>query len=76
LAHWPCLAATPGFAVMALLTGVRGSGPIDVLCTSGHGSTLTGMVPMYLLMSIFHAPPWLTLIARRRRGVPAGIKGA
>jgi hypothetical protein len=27
------------------------------------------MVPMYLLMSAFHAAPWLKLIANRRSGV-------
>jgi hypothetical protein len=29
-------------------------------------SPLGGMVPMYLLMSAFHAGPWLKLISRRR----------
>jgi hypothetical protein len=66
LAGWLCLAATPTFAVMALLAGVLGGDPLDVLCTAGHGSPLDGMVPMYLLMSAFHAPPWLKLISGRR----------
>jgi hypothetical protein len=26
------------------------------------------MVPMYLLMSAFHLPPWLRLISSRRSG--------
>ncbi len=63
-----CLAATPTFAIMALLTGLGGS-PMDRLCSSGHGAPLGGMVTMYLLMSAFHSPPWLTLILRRRSGV-------
>ena len=65
-----CLAATPTFAIMALMTGVLGGGPMDMLCSAGHGSALTGMVPMYMLMSAFHSVPWLKLIARRRSGAP------
>ena len=69
MARWLCLAATPTFAVMALLTGVSGGGPMDMLCSAGHGSPLAGMVPMYLLMSAFHSAPWLRLISGRRSGV-------
>src|SRR5580658_9266835 len=65
IAKWLCLAATPSFAIMALMTGVLGEGPMAMLCSAGHGSPLTGMVPMYLLMSAFHSAPWLTLTARR-----------
>jgi hypothetical protein len=67
LARWLGLAATPTFAVMALLTAVLGGGPADMLCSAGHGSMLGGMVPMYLLMSAFHAAAWLRLISERRR---------
>ena len=63
------LAAAPTFAVMALLTCVMGGGPADVLCSIAGASPLSGMVPMYLLMSAFHLAPWLKLIARRRNGV-------
>ncbi len=69
-AKFLCLAATPTFAIMALMTGILGGGPMDMLCSAGHGAALTGMVPMYLLMSAFHSAPWLKLIARRRRGAP------
>jgi hypothetical protein len=65
-ADWLYLAAAPTFAIMALLTGVLGGDQPDVLC-SGDASPLTGMIPMYLLMSAFHLPPWLKLIAGRRR---------
>jgi len=59
------LAATPTFAIMALLTAVHGGGMPDMLCSSARdGSPLTGMVPMYLLMSAFHLGPWLKLISR------------
>jgi hypothetical protein len=60
-----CLAAAPTFALMALLTAVAGGGPLDSLCS---GSPVTGMVPMYLLMSAFHAAPRLKLLSRRRQG--------
>ena len=66
-ADWLCLAAAPIFAIMALLTGVVGGGPADMLCATAHGSLLNGMVPMYLLMSAFHSAPWLKLISSRRR---------
>jgi hypothetical protein len=60
------LAAAPTFAVMALLTSVLGRGSLDALCSGT--SPLSGMVPMYLLMSAFHLAPWLKLISHRRNG--------
>jgi hypothetical protein len=63
-----CLAAAPTFAAMALLTAAFGGGPSDALCAAGH-EALSGMVPMYLLMSAFHAASWLKLLARRRSGL-------
>ena len=66
-ADWLCLAAAPTFAIMALLTGVLGGGQSDILCSAAeHTSWLNGMIPMYLLMSAFHSPPWLKLISSRR----------
>ena len=59
------LAAAPTFAIMALLTCVLGDA--SPLC--GVASPLSGMVPMYLLMSAFHLPPWLKLIASWRSSV-------
>jgi hypothetical protein len=59
------LAATPTFAVMALLTGMTGINA-DMMCSAAHGaSPLSGMVPMYALMSAFHAGPWLKRIFGR-----------
>lgn len=70
-ADWLSLAAAPTFAVMALLTGVLGGGPPDMLCLAAQGaSPLSGMAPMYLLMSAFHSAPWLKLISGRRSGRP------
>jgi hypothetical protein len=67
-ADWLYLAAAPTFAIMALLTGVLG-GSLDMLCSSAQdASPLSGMVPMYLLMSAFHSAPWLKLVSGRRSG--------
>ena len=59
------LAAAPTFAAMALVTAFGGPGPLDMLCSGA--SPLGGMVPMYGLMSAFHAAPWLRLISRAAR---------
>ena len=64
-AGWLGLAAAPTFGTMALLTAVLSGGP-EPLCSVEHGSLMSGMVPMYLLMGVFHVAPWLRLIARRR----------
>jgi hypothetical protein len=59
------LAATPTFAIMALLTAVHGDSMSDMVCSAARdGSPLTGMVPMYVLMSAFHLAPWLRLLSR------------
>jgi hypothetical protein len=67
MADWLCLAASPVFAVMALLA--QGDGGKDMICSAvmdaSPFSGLGGMVPMYLLMSLFHSPPWLKLIFRQ-----------
>jgi hypothetical protein len=64
-ADWLCLAATPTFAVMALLSALGGNQP-DILCMSmQHASPFNGMILMYLLMSAFHSAPWLKLICGR-----------
>ena len=63
-AGWLSLAASPTFALMALMTGLFGDGPAATLCTqAGLPSVLSGMGPMYLLMAAFHLAPWLRLRA-------------
>jgi hypothetical protein len=62
-----CLAAAPTFAIMALLTGIFCGGMADMPC-SADALSLSGMVPMYVLMSGFHAAPWLKLVSGRRSG--------
>jgi hypothetical protein len=67
---WLGLAATPTFAIMALLTGGVGGGQMAMTCaTAPDASPLGGMTAMYLLMSAFHSRPWLKLIVRQRSGV-------
>ena len=66
-AGWLGFAAAPTFALTALWIGLSGGRP-DMLCMPmRHASPLDGMAAMYLLMSVFHAAPWLKAIARRRR---------
>ena len=66
-ANWLSLAAAPTFAIMALLTSALGGTP-DILCSAMQGaSPLSGMVPMYALMSAFHLAPWLKLISVGRQ---------
>ena len=64
--RWLSLAAAPIFAIMALLAAIQDVGTPGMLCSAAHDAwPLTGMVPMYLLMSAFHSAPWLRLIAQR-----------
>jgi hypothetical protein len=65
---WLGLAAAPTFAIMALTTS---GGAADLLCAGS--SPLGGMTAMYLLMSMFHLPPWLKLIAERVEGTVSVI---
>ena len=62
-ADWLYLAAAPTFGIMALLT--FGGSPSDVFCSTHDASPLSGMLPMYALMSVFHSAPWLKLISNR-----------
>jgi hypothetical protein len=66
-ADWLHLAATPTFAMMALSINFLGGGSMTGSMAS-HTSPLGGMVLMYWLMTVFHFPPWLRLISRRRIG--------
>jgi hypothetical protein len=61
------LAAAPTFALMAIATG---NSPAVTLCAAGPGALpVDGMTAMYLLMGLFHLPPWLKL-ARARPSAP------
>ena len=70
-ADWLALATAPTFAFMALITAVSG-GHANLLCGDmDGGSMLSGMVPMYALMSAFHLPPWLKLVSHEGRTCPS-----
>jgi hypothetical protein len=58
------LAPTPTFALLAVLSAGQESTLQNVMCSGAHSSPLTGMVTMYLLMSLFHAGPWVRLATR------------
>jgi hypothetical protein len=75
-ANWLCLAATPTFAIMALLTAVGGGEPEFLCAAMPHASPLSGMILMYLLMSGFHSAPWLKLICGRREAITRDNKAA
>ena len=65
---WLGLAAAPVFAAMALLTAVNDESA-EMLCSAALGaSPMSGMVPMYVLMSVFHSASWLRLISSPRMG--------
>lgn len=64
------LAAAPTFATMAALSASEPAA--DMICSmsgmSMHGaSVFSGMVPMYVLMSLFHVGPWLRLMGGEGR---------
>ncbi len=63
---WLSLAAAPTFATMAFATAVFGGGAEPLCSATQHGSLMSGMVPMYLMMGAFHVAPWLRLISGRR----------
>lgn len=51
------LAAAPCFAAMALATA---AGVDSMICAPGRSAfAYDGMAAMYLLMAVFHLPPWL-----------------
>ena len=62
---WLSLAAAPTFALMAAVTAILDADAHQMACSATmHMSPLTGMVPMYALMSAFHSTPWLRLVSR------------
>jgi hypothetical protein len=64
-ADWLGLAAAPAFATMALMTVCLGGGAEPLCSASAHNALMSGMAPMYLLMSAVHSAPWLRLISGR-----------
>lgn len=61
--RWIALAAAPSLAAMALISAL--DAPRLALCAAGRTLLpIDGMTSMYLLMSLFHLPPWLKLVTR------------
>ena len=58
------LAAAPTFAVAAILTVLGGGDHAGALCSSASSPVASlhagwsGMATMYVLMAVFHTPPW------------------
>ncbi len=65
-ADWLGLVAAPTFATMALITAGLGGGAEPLCSAAPLGSLMSGMAPMYLLMSAFHVGPWLRLVSAWR----------
>lgn len=55
-----CYGASPVFALMALVTAGDASTAMPGMSDPG-ALPISGMTVMYLLMSLFHLPPWLKL---------------
>lgn len=64
LVAWLRIAATPTFAAMAVVCQATAGHNMLPICGMG-APVLAGMAPMYLLMSLFHSPPWLKLAGKR-----------
>ncbi len=57
---WLALVPAPTFALMAWITAFDPG--VAVICSAGSDlQPITGMPAMYLLMSLFHLPPWFKL---------------
>jgi len=70
-------APTPTFALLGLLSASQEGSLENLVCSAGHGSSpLTGMVSMYLLMSVFHSTPWIRMIAQASARKRYGSCGA
>lgn len=61
--RWLGLAASPTFALMALIATADAS-PMALCGAGARVLPIDGMTAMYILMSLFHLPPWLKLAGR------------
>jgi hypothetical protein len=63
-ADWLGLAASPTFALLALMAANHA--PPIALCSLGSSILpIDGMTTMYVLMSLFHLSPWLKFASGR-----------
>jgi hypothetical protein len=72
--QWLAFGAAPTFAAMALVTAIQPAGMPGLCPAMPDPSWLTGMAPMYVLMSLFHVTPWLKLLAHWRRRVETALR--
>ena len=61
IGDWLALAAAPTFAAMAW---VMADAPAAICVSDAGMLPMDGMAWMYLLMGLFHLPPWLKLVSR------------
>ncbi|WP_404712013.1 hypothetical protein [Sphingomonas sp. MMS24-J13] len=74
---WLGFAASPSFAVMAVIGAVHGADRMAMLCgVAPDASPIDGMTAMYALMSLFHAAPWINLAGIRRRRIRFDRQGS
>ena len=63
---WLTLAASPSFALMAFVSAEQSAGPGAMICgVSLNASPFGSMTVRYVLMSVFHAAPWLKIVGSR-----------
>ncbi|WP_163268867.1 hypothetical protein [Chelativorans alearense] len=66
MAGWLAYATSPTFALMGLIAASDATG--NALCSVVPSILpIDGMTAMYLLMSLFHLPPWLRLFSTTGR---------
>jgi hypothetical protein len=72
VAGWLGLAASPTFALMAIIAA--SDAPRMAICAPASVMLpIDGMAWMYLLMSIFHLSPWLKLASGRPRQLTTSL---
>lgn len=64
---WIALAAAPCSAAMALVSAFDAA-PLAFCAAGGTVLPVDGMTAMYLLMTLFHLPPWLRLLRTPMKG--------
>jgi hypothetical protein len=74
MSGWLGLAAAPVFGPMAVMSAFGPQGMTMCSAASASGP-IDSMALMYLLMGLFHLPPWLRLLSRRSPGHKPHVQG-